>query len=75
MTNLEWADKLEKIAKAISETCYQHELAMSRWNRDRKVMYDDADYLRQLAKELRGEDRQLAHEMKRQSLPWVGAKP
>jgi hypothetical protein len=70
VTNNEWADKLEKIASAIYETCYSHELEMAKYGRERKVMYDDADYLRTLAKELRGEDGQRAHELGRESLPW-----
>ena len=71
MTKTEWADKLEKIASAIARTVYDHDLAMSKYDRERKVMWDDADRLRELAKELRGEDGQFAHELKRQSVPWA----
>lgn len=75
MNRNEWADKLEKIAAAIAETVYSHELVMSQSRRDRKIMYDDADYLRKLAKELRGEDGQFAHHLRRRSLPWVDHEP
>lgn len=70
MTSGEWADKLERIAAAIAETVYSHDLAMSAYRRERKVTYDDRDYLMILAKELRGEDGQLAHSLERGSLPW-----
>ena len=45
MTREEWADRLEKIAAAINHTVYNHELAMSKYDRQRKVRYDDADDL------------------------------
>lgn len=60
MNKLEWADKLLKIANAISETVYSHELEMSKYARDRKVSYDDMDYLRQLSRQLRIEYHQEA---------------
>jgi hypothetical protein len=56
MTDLEWADKLDRIAAAINATVYSHDLEMSKFQRDRKVMYDDGDYLRRLAKTLRARE-------------------
>jgi hypothetical protein len=70
LNSKQWADKLEKIASAIATTVYEHDLAMGKYNRDRKVTWDDADYLRILAKELRGKDGQLAHELGRSIMPW-----
>jgi hypothetical protein len=52
-TDLEWADKLDRIAAAIAATVYQHEIEMGKYDRFRKVTYDDRDYLVNLAKELR----------------------
>lgn len=70
LTPMEWADQLERIASAIGETVYSHDLEMRKYRRDRKVRYDDADHLRALAKQLRGEDGQLAHALGRDTLPW-----
>ena len=56
MTDLEWADKLDQIAKAVRRTVYDHELEMQKYAREAKVSYDHADYLHMLAKDLRVRD-------------------
>ena len=55
MNDLEWANKLEHIANAMSETIYYHGLALDKFGgkRERFIMHDDYDLLRQLAKDLR----------------------
>ena len=70
-TTGEWADKLEAIANRISESVYNYGSAMQKgYKPERYITYDDADYLKILAKQLRGEDGQLAHEFGRKNLPW-----
>jgi hypothetical protein len=53
MDDLQWADKLDKIAAAIAQTLYEHTTEISKHNSGRKIMHDDEDYLRTLAKDLR----------------------
>ena len=65
------ARKLELIANAITHTVYDHGIMISNGYRpERCVNWDDADYLRQTAKEMRGPGGQLAHELSRKTLPW-----
>lgn len=71
MTPFEMADKLERIANAITHTVYNHGTAISKgYNAERQVSWDDADILREMAKELRGPSGQFAHDVGRASLPW-----
>lgn len=70
-TATEWADKLEHIANAISHTVYDYGHKISEgYKPERQINWDDADYLRQLAKSLRGEEGQFTHELKRTTVPW-----
>ena len=75
-TKEEWADKLEKIAERIADTMYDHGSHIGEsynGKRGKLITYDDSDYLRILAKELRGPDGQLAHTFGRHTLPWMEA--
>lgn len=68
------ADLLEQIADHISETLYYASGAIRKAHSqaDAKfIRHDDYDRLREIAKRLRGEDGQMAHEMGRSTLPWA----
>jgi hypothetical protein len=72
--NAEDALLLEQIATRISETLYYaggHIKDAHSQSATRFIRHDDYDLLRAMAKRLRGEDGQLAHEIGRTTLPWT----
>lgn len=58
------AEYLERIAKHISETCYNHDFSKD-YNGNNKISYDDMDILRKIAKQVRRKEYlRLAEENK-----------
>lgn len=63
---------LESVARRLADALYYGTLKPIGINGSVStgLRHDDYDRLRSLAKEMRGESRQLAHEIGRATLPW-----
>lgn len=74
VTKEEWAKKLEQIARRVADTMYDcggHIGESYNGKKGKLISYDDSDYLRILAKALRGDDGQLSYELGRKTVPWA----